>query len=126
MKRTYSTCFPVLLLILLCVISSEVLANKTAVRIEVPESAEKGTEITIKVHVSHDGNNFLHYTNWVSIKINGQEVKRWKFSMFKRPESDNITLKIKYLITESITIVAEANCNRHGSDGAKTAIVSVK
>ncbi len=38
------------------------LADKSAVTIIAPESAAKGTEVIIKLNVTHHGNNMLHYT----------------------------------------------------------------
>ncbi len=95
-------------------------ANKASVKIEAPAAAEKGSEIIIKVQVSHKGNNFLHHTNWVEVKINGKTIQRWEFSASNRPEEENFTREVTYKIIEQITITAEANCNFHGSEGAVT------
>lgn len=46
------------------------LANKSGIRIEVPETVEQGKTLEIVLHVSHSGNNFMHYTQWVELKIN--------------------------------------------------------
>jgi len=96
------------------------LADKASVKIEAPVSAEKNAEIIIKIHVRHKGNNFLHYTNWVEVKINGKTVQRWEFSARNRPENEAFTKEIRYTIAEQLTITAEANCNLHGSEGPAT------
>ena len=54
--------FAVLILLFLCTTPSA-FANKASVSIDAPESAMKGSEITIKLNVEHDGNSMFHYTN---------------------------------------------------------------
>ena len=100
-------------------------ANKSSVKIEAPQAAEKGSEIVIKIHVFHKGNNFIHYTDWVDVKINGKPFQRWEFSSSKRPEAEDFTIEVTYKLTEPITIVAEANCNTHGSQGPATWTVTL-
>ena len=102
------------------------MANKSSLRIEAPAVVSPGTTITIQLHVSHNGNNYFHYTNWVRVAVNGSEIKRWEFSRGDRPESENFTLTIPYKVTTPIEIVAEANCNLHGSDGPATFAVNLK
>jgi len=112
-------------LFVLLVFATEGFANKSSVKIEAPQTAEKNSEIVIKIHVFHKGNNFIHYTNWVDVKINGKTLQRWEFSASKRPEAENFTKEIVYKLTGPITIVAEANCNTHGSEGSKTWTVTL-
>ena len=112
-------------LFVLLVFASEGYANKSSVKIEAPETAEKNSEIAIKIHVFHKGNNFIHYTNWVDVKINGKAFQRWEFSASKRPEAENFTREVVYKLTGPIMIVAEANCNTHGSEGSKTWTVTL-
>jgi len=102
------------------------LADKSAVTIIAPESAAKGTEVTIKLNVTHHGNNMLHYTKWVYIKINGKEIARWDFSATNTPESENFTKEIKYTVNEPAQIEAEASCNIHGSAGIAKAAIAIK
>jgi desulfoferrodoxin (superoxide reductase-like protein) len=100
-------------------------ANKSATELDVPASAQLGDEITITVNVKHNGNNLFHYTNWVYVMVNGTEIKRWKFSRFKKPESENFSREVTYkVVTLPLEVVAEANCNTHGSEGRATATVS--
>jgi len=101
-------------------------ANKASVQIEVPESAAVGKVILIQLHVSHEGNNFIHYTDWVYVTINGSEVQRWTFSNFDRPESENFTRTINHTMTGPIEITAEADCNIHGSAGIAKKNVAIK
>lgn len=103
----------------------ESFADKSSVKIEAPRVVEKGSEINIKIHVFHEGNNFIHHTNWVDIKINDKPFQRWEFSAFKKPEAGNFTREVTYKITEPITIVAQSNCNIHGSAGATTWTVTL-
>jgi len=117
----------VFLALVLGLLSSPVesFANKSSVKIEAPQVAERGSEIRINIHVFHEGNNFIHHTNSVDIKINDKPVQRWEFSAFKKPEAENFTREVRYKITEPITIVAQSNCNIHGSAGATTRTVTL-
>ncbi|MCJ7772425.1 MAG: class II SORL domain-containing protein [Desulfobacterales bacterium] len=101
-------------------------ANKTSVNIEAPDSARKGTEITIKINVTHRGNNFIHYSNWVYVKANGEEIARWNFSMGNRPEDEKFSREVKYTVTGPTEIIAEGNCNIHGSNGQAVIKINVK
>jgi desulfoferrodoxin (superoxide reductase-like protein) len=101
-------------------------ADKSSVTIEVSEKAEKESKITIQVNVRHSANNLFHYTNWVSVSVNGKEVKRWEFSSLNRPEEENFSREIQYRVNGPLEIVAEANCNMHGSAGPKEKTVHVK
>jgi desulfoferrodoxin (superoxide reductase-like protein) len=107
-------------------LTSSLFANKTAVEIIAPKEVKKGTEITITLNVSHNGNNIMHYTNWVYVKINGKEYKRWEFSAFNRPEDERFSLSFKIIAEEPLKIEAQGNCNVHGSQGKETVTISVK
>jgi len=100
-----------------CILSGAAFANQSSVSLEAPNSVERGTEITIKVHVTHSANNYFHYTKWVSIKLNGIEIARWDYGKYKykRPKAKNFTEEIKYIVTDDVIIEAEASCNIHGS-----------
>ena len=100
-------------------------ADKSSVSIEAPATAAKGDEITIKVTALHDANNVLHYTDWLYIMVNDQEIARWDYTWRKRPEGETFTKEITYTVTAPIEIKAEAHCNMHGSEGPKTLTVSV-
>jgi len=101
-------------------------ASKSSASLVVPESVPKGTEVTIKVNVTHTGNNMFHHTNWVYVTVNGKEIARWSFSAMNTPESENFTREIKYTVNEPAQIEAEANCNIHGSAGISKAGITVK
>lgn len=101
-------------------------ANKSSVSIETAQSMAKGSEITIRVTVTHSANNFLHHTKWVQITINGKEVARWDYTSFNRPEEATFIREIKYIVNEEIEIKAEAYCNLHGSAGPCIVKVLVK
>lgn len=100
-----------------CISSGAAFANQSSVSLEAPNSVERGTEITIKVHVTHIANNYFHYVKWVSIKVNGEVIARWNYgkSKYKRPKAKNFTREIKYIVTDDVIIEAEASCNIHGS-----------
>ncbi len=114
----------VLLLILAAfVIQGELLANKTSVKVNTPSEAKKSTEVTLIINVTHKGNSKLHFTDWVSLKINGVEVKKWQYDKNNLPVSENFTLEYKFTVNEDVTIEAVGNCNLHGSAGSyKTTI----
>lgn len=102
------------------------LANKTSVKINAPSEAKNGTEITIVINVFHNGNSKMHHTDWVYLKINGVEVKRWQYDKNSLPPGGNFTVEFKYVIKQDATIEAEGNCNIHGTAGPnKTTIKAI-
>jgi desulfoferrodoxin (superoxide reductase-like protein) len=112
--------------LLVGLMTTPAIANKASLQIEAPTEVSSGTTITIKLNVMHEGNNWFHYTNWVRVTVNGSELKRWEFSRRNRPENENFTITVTYEVTAPIEIVAEANCNLHGSEGPATVTVNVK
>ena len=102
------------------------LADKSAVTIEAPDQAVKGTEMTVKLHVTHSSNSFIHYTNWVKVTVNGQQVALSEYSAGNRPEGAKFTREIKLTINAPTEIVAEANCNMHGSQGPAKKTIGLK
>lgn len=101
-------------------------ADKSSVEIAAPGEVQKGETITIILKVTHDGNNFLHYTDWAYLKAGDREIARWDYSMFDTPESGVFTRKVAYTVEAPVTIEAEAHCNIHGSAGKKTLRITVK
>jgi desulfoferrodoxin (superoxide reductase-like protein) len=101
-------------------------ANKSETRIEVPESADKGSEITIKVTVIHSANNFFHYTEWLWVQVNGKEIAKWQYSSGNRPEDATFTKEIKFRVDGDLEIKGKASCNMHGSANEATAKVTAK
>jgi desulfoferrodoxin (superoxide reductase-like protein) len=101
-------------------------ADKSAVTIEAPGEVVPGTTITVKLNVTHHGNNFIHHTNWLYVKINGKEIKRWEYGWSSLPKSENFTVSFQYKVDEPIEITAEANCNLHGSHGPAKVMVKLK
>jgi desulfoferrodoxin (superoxide reductase-like protein) len=101
-------------------------ADKAAVTIEAPDQAAKGTEVVVKLHVTHSANSFFHYTNWVQVKVNGKDTAIWEYSMGNRPEGAIFTKEVKLMVNEPLEIVAEANCNMHGSQGPARKKISPK
>lgn len=101
-------------------------ANKTSVEIVAPEKAKKGSEVTVKVEVKHFGNSKAHYTDWVKVKINGEEYKTWEYKPDNLPEDQNFTVEFKIKIEENTEIIAEGNCNKHGSKGTDKFTIKVE
>jgi desulfoferrodoxin (superoxide reductase-like protein) len=114
------------LMILLFGLPSAVRAGQSSVSVEAPATVQKGAEITVKISVAHSGNSRFHHTEWVSVKVNGQEVQRWEYSGSNTPESERFTKEFKIVVNEPLEIVAEASCNLHGSAGAAKAGVAVQ
>ena len=106
--------------------TTDTMADKSAVTIEGPDAAAKGSEITIRINVTHDGNNFFHYTDKVWVQANGEEIARWNFSWNDRPESERFSKEIKVMITDTTEITAQANCNIHGSAGQAVLRINLK
>jgi len=101
-------------------------ANKSAVKIEAPDEVPKNTEITLKLHVTHSANNFIHHTAWLKVHANGKEIARWDYSMFHLPDGANFTKEITLSVDEDLEIVAKASCNIHGSAGPDLKKIIVK
>ena len=101
-------------------------ANKAEAKIEVPENAAKGSDITIRVTVTHSANNFFHHTEWLQVKSNEKEIARWDFTGTNKPEAATFTREIKYRVEGNAEIKAQASCNLHGSAGENVAQVSVQ
>lgn len=125
MKRK-TIIYSIVLTAIFILFSSGIFANKTEVKIIAPEKAAKGTEVTIKIEVTHMGNSAGHHTDWVWIKINGKEYKKWEYTKDNLPENQNFTLEIKIKVEENLEIIAEGNCNKHGSKGENKVTIKVE
>ena len=112
-------------LVLFWVTLTTAFANESAVRIEAPESAQPGQEVEILVHVSHSGNNFMHYTELVELEINGELVEKWEYSNFSKPPEEAFTVRYFYAADQDFTISARAVCNMHGSRNTDVVNVTV-
>ena len=113
-------------LVMLMIGSASVLANKTSVKVSVSDSTvAKGTEVTITINVTHVGNSNAHHTEWVYLKVNGKEVKRWEYGRNNLPANQNFTVEYKIKATENMSIEVEGNCNLHGTAGPATLKITV-
>jgi len=101
-------------------------ANKSATSIEAPQTATKGSEITIRATVTHKGNSFFHHTKALHMIVNKKEIARWDFTSGQRPEAEVFTREVKITALEDLEVAAEAHCNRHGSMGPATVKISVR
>ena len=115
-----------LIFALLLLQGGPVLANKSGASIEGPTNVVKGTEVTLRVTVTHSANSSSHYTEWLKVTANKKEIARWDYNKDKRPEAAEFTKEIKITIVEDTEIVAEASCNNHGSRGPATHRITVK
>ena len=115
---------PFLLMILLP--AHAAFADKASVSIEAPTAVAKGSEITIRLTITHSANSYFHYVEWVRVMMNEREIARWDYSRSNRPENATFTKEIKYTVNESGEIKAEASCNIHGSKGPAIQKVLVK
>lgn len=104
-------------LLFLLVSATSAFADKASVTITAPESVKAGTEVTIKIKVTHSGNNFIHHVDWAQISINGKEVQRWDYSWTNTPESETFEREFKQVVTAPVEVSAQADCNIHGSKG---------
>lgn len=114
--------------VLLCwmlVTAPAALADQTVVHIHAPATAAPGSLITVTVAVTHSGNNFFHFTDWVWLKANDTEIGRWEFRSDARPENENFTRQVSYRVEGPVTFTAQGNCNVHGSAGMARAEVAV-
>lgn len=115
-----------LILVVLFAQIGPVLADKSAVSIEGPTIVEKGAEVTLRITVSHNANSSSHYTEWLKVAANQEEIARWDYTTDKRPEAAQFTREVKIKVTEDTVVVAEASCNKHGSRGPATHKIGVK
>lgn len=115
----------VIILVFISTAFSSILANKTLTSTKAPETVKKGEEVTIIVNVNHSGNSKSHYTDWVSLKINGTEVERWEYDKKNLPSDENFIIEYKIIAEEDLVIETEGNCNLHGSKGIDRITVKV-
>jgi len=115
-----------LILTVLFVQIGPALADKSVVSIEGPTQVEKGKEVTLRITVTHNANSSSHYTEWVKVSGNKNEIARWEYTQDKRPEAAQFTKEIKIKVMEDTEVVAEASCNKHGGRGPATHRISVK
>jgi desulfoferrodoxin (superoxide reductase-like protein) len=118
--------FGILILAVLAFQANVALANKSETTIEGPTQAAKGSEVTLRITVTHNANTASHYTEWLKVTANKQEVGRWDYTKENRPEGAVFTKEIKIKVTEDTEIVAEASCNNHGSKGSAKHKIIVK
>ena len=105
---------------------SPTLANRSAASIEGPASVAKGTEVTLRVTVSHSANSPSHHTEWLKVVVNKKETARWDYTKDKLPEAAEFTKEIKIKVMEDTEVIAEASCNNHGSRGPVAHKITVK
>ena len=109
--------FGMVILAILLLQVGVVLANKSEASIEGPMLAAKGSEVTLRITISHNANTASHYTQWVKVTANKKEVARWDYTKDNPPEGAVFTKEIKIKVMEDTEIVAEASCINHGSKG---------
>jgi desulfoferrodoxin (superoxide reductase-like protein) len=124
MKKSISLGISILMILLIQL--SPALANKSATFIEGPTSVAKGTEVTLRVTVTHSANSPSHYTEWLKVTANKKGIARWNYTKDNRPEAAEFTKEIKIKVMEDTEIVAEASCNIHGSKGPAIHKITVK
>jgi desulfoferrodoxin (superoxide reductase-like protein) len=113
-------------LFLFCLYSGPVFADKSAVTLEGPASAEKGSEVIVKITVTHSANSFIHYTKWLKVQAGGRPLEQWDFTAGNRPDGATFTKEVRIKVTENTEVIAEANCNIHGSAGPAKLMIQVK
>ena len=126
MKRGKAGSFLFFVLFLILLSATAAFADKASISIQAPPEASKGSEITIRLTITHSANNFFHHVEWVKVWINNQEFAKWDYSATKRPEGKTFTKEIKYMVNDSVEIKGEASCNIHGSKGPATLNVAVR
>lgn len=114
------------LVLTLVLLVAAAFANKTSVKISVPDKVQKGQPTTITIQVTHNGNSKMHHTSWVTLTINGKEVSKWEYSGSRLPANEDFTVEYKITPTEDMEIKAQGSCNLHGSTGADTKLVKVE
>ena len=97
------------------------LANVSIVAIDATKL--EGNEFEVTVNIFHKGNNIFHYVDRVVLFADGEEVKVWKYSRRRRPESENFSVKTKVSVTQETVLSSVANCNLHGENKDKGRLV---
>jgi len=97
------------------------LANVPTVAIDATKL--EGNEFEVTVNIFHKGNNIFHYVDKVVLFADGEEVKVWKYSWRKRPESENFSVKTRVSVTQKTVLSSVANCNLHGENKDKGRLV---
>ena len=118
--------FGMFLLAISLVQANPAAAGRSEASIEGPTEAAKGSEVTLRIMASHNANSSSHYTEWLKVTANNKEVARWNYTKENRPEGAVFTKDVKIKVTEDTEIVAEANCNLHGSKGPVKHKITVK
>lgn len=106
-------------------VSAPLLANKTGVDVIIPETATIGETVTVTIEVEHRGNSRMHYTDWVYVKLDGEEVKRWEFDRSDLPKNENFTVAYAFEFSGETKVEVEGNCNLHGSEGVVVKTIKV-
>lgn len=106
-------------------LNTHVLADEAAIKMKVPTAVAAGSVITVKLEITHDGNNFIHHVDEVTVTAGEEEIKRWEFGMFDKPESENFVLEFEYTVDREIELTARANCNLHGSKGPQSLKITI-
>jgi len=83
----------------------------------------EGNEFEVTVNIFHKGNNIFHYVDRVVLFADGEEVKVWRYSWRRRPESENFSVKTKVSVTQEMVLSSVANCNLHGENKDKGRLV---
>ena len=97
------------------------LANVPTVAIDATKL--EGNEFEVTVNIFHKGNNIFHYVDRVVLFADGEEVKVWRYSWRRRPESENFSVKTKVSVTQETVLSSVANCNLHGENKDKGRLV---
>jgi len=118
--------FWIVLLLVVGAWNGVALADKSAVTIEGPVNAAKGSEVTLKITVTHSANSATHYTEWLKVTANDKEIARWNYTSSQRPDAAVFTKEVKVKVLEAMDVKAESSCNVHGSKGPSTLKISVK
>ena len=82
--------FWVVLLLVVGAWNGVALADKAAATIEGPANAAKGSEVTLKVTVTHSANSALHHTEWLKVTANNKEIARWNYTSSERPDGSRV------------------------------------
>jgi desulfoferrodoxin (superoxide reductase-like protein) len=106
--------------------ATSVLADKASVVIDVPQNAAKGSEVVIRLTITHSANTDRHHVEWVRVWANNQEQMKWEYSSSKLPEGVPFARELKYKIEGDAEIKAEASCNVHGSKGPAVSKILIK
>ncbi|MGC1122407.1 MAG: desulfoferrodoxin family protein [Candidatus Methanofastidiosia archaeon] len=89
-------------------------AGVPIVQIQAPRQVTAGDEVTLKIMITHEGNDNDHHINYVWLYQNDRMAKEWVWTVDDYIKDDQFTLEYTTILTEDTVFLAKAHCTLHG------------